>query len=243
MTTELTEARLLEVWETGSGQEPPARALLLGALADGPEPAVPVADRTLGDLNALLLDLRESCFGTALLCATDCPRCEERLDVTVTTHELRALRPTDTARDRQPTGTLHADGRQVAYRALTGGDLLAVDPAAPDARRTLLARCVVDTEPAAADGPGDEVLEAVAERLAALDPGADTAVPLTCPYCHHTWSAAFDLAGYLWTEVEAYARRLLHEVHLLARVYGWTEADVLGVSPARRQYYLEVAVG
>ncbi|WAZ20007.1 hypothetical protein STRCI_001097 [Streptomyces cinnabarinus] len=234
MTTELTEARLLDIWEAGAGQRPPDRALLLGALADGPDPAVPLANRPLGELNALLLELRERCFGTALPCATDCPRCEEQLDVIVTTSELRALRPSTPV----PVGALHLDGREVAYRALTAADLLAVDPDAPDARSALVRRCLVGGGAA-----GDAVLEAVAERLAALDPGADTAVALACPYCRHSWSAAFDLAGYLWTEVEAYARRLLHEVHQLAREYGWTEAEVLGVSPTRRQYYLEAAAG
>ncbi|MER5374265.1 hypothetical protein [Streptomyces sp. NPDC002553] len=264
MTAELTEARLLDIWETGSGQRPPARAMLLataaaalfepaGSARPGPAPdgsgqpgpragVRPVAGRTLAALNALLLDLRERCFGTALPCAADCPHCAEQLDVTLTTAELRP--PGDrTARPgaTPATGRVRVDGHQVTYRALTGADLLAVDPDAPGARQTLLGRCVLVVEPPVPEGPGDTVLEAVAERLGALDPGADTAVVLTCPYCRHCWTAAFDLAGYVWAEVEAYARRLLHEVHVLARAYGWTEAEVLGVSPVRRQYYLEAA--
>lgn len=264
MTAELTEARLLDIWETGSGQEPLPRALLLAAAAavvlgpagaDRPGPGAdgtgqpgpragmqPVAERTLAALNGLLLDLRERCFGTALPCAADCPHCAEQLDVTLTTAELHPPGGRTAPPGGAPaTARVRVDGHEVTYRALTGGDLLAVDPGTPGARRALLARCVLGAVPSAPEGPSDAVLEAVAERLGALDPGADTAVALTCPYCRHSWTAAFDVAGYLWAEVEAHARRLLHEVHVLARAYGWTEAEVLGVSPVRRQYYLEAA--
>lgn len=239
MRPELTEAQLLRVWETGDGQAPPVRALLLAAAA---APGEPVADLTLADLNALLLDLREGSFGAALPCAVDCPNCDEPLEVSVATDELRAPRPRNVPSPRRDPATLMAEGYEVLYRALTGRDLLAVDPASPVARRTLLSRCVVDTTPAADDLP-EGVLETVAQRLADLDPGADTVVPLTCPYCRHAWAAALDVADYLWAEVEGYARRLLHEVHTLACVYGWSESEVLAVSPARRRYYLEATAG
>ena len=39
--------------------------------------------------------------------------------------------------------------------------------------------------------------------------------------------------------MDARAQRLLMEVHLLARAYGWREADILGMSPARRNAYLQ----
>jgi len=45
---------------------------------------------------------------------------------------------------------------------------------------------------------------------------------------------------FLWTEITSQARRLLHEVHLLATTYGWHEADILAMSAIRRQYYLEM---
>ncbi|MFD4715207.1 hypothetical protein ACFWN5_36845 [Streptomyces sp. NPDC058430] len=236
MRPELTETQLLGMWETGHGQAPPAQALLLAAAAAPPGEAV--ADLTLADLNALLLDLREESFGAALPCATDCPDCDEPLEVSVTTDELRVPGRRGMPGPVREPATLLAGGHEVTYRALTGRDLLAVDPASPEARRTLLGRCVVGVEPAAEVLP-DVILETLAQRLADLDPGADTVLPLTCPHCRHTWTAALDVAGYLWAEVEGYARRLLHEVHALARVYGWSESDILTVSPARRRFYLE----
>jgi hypothetical protein len=41
--------------------------------------------------------------------------------------------------------------------------------------------------------------------------------------------------------METYARRLLYDVHALASAYGWSEDEVLAVSPARRRCYLEMA--
>ena len=49
------------------------------------------------------------------------------------------------------------------------------------------------------------------------------------------------MAEYLWKEVLIEARRLLREVNALARTYHWREADILALSPRRRQAYLELA--
>jgi hypothetical protein len=35
------------------------------------------------------------------------------------------------------------------------------------------------------------------------------------------------------------AKAYLNEVHMLAWAYGWREADILAMSSARRQFYLE----
>ncbi|MFF7726578.1 hypothetical protein [Streptomyces sp. NPDC008001] len=240
VVAELTEAQLLSVWESGSGQGPRDRALLLARTAAGD--AEPVADLALAALHALLLGFRERAFGSSLPCAADCPACGEPLEVAVETAELRPPAPAGVpgARTVPPTGTFRAAGRDVTYRALTLRDLLAVAGCGRDSRRALLQRCVVGTTPDEGPLPG-HVLEEVARRLPGVDPGAETTVALECPGCGHSWSAELDVAGHLWAEIEGYARRLLYEVHALARAYGWTEQDVLAVSPARRRFYLEAA--
>ncbi|WP_432139843.1 MULTISPECIES: hypothetical protein [unclassified Streptomyces] len=239
----LTEAVVLDLWERGLAEVPAARRLLLAAAAAPTGQGA--ADLPLGTLNSLLLELRCAAFGDALPCAADCPACGESLDVTVTAAEL--LPPPsggadDTDAAAEPTtGSLTALGATVTFRAITARDAAAVDPASPGARQTLLRRCVVDVSPPA-DLP-DEVLEEVARRLADLDPGADPLLLLDCPFCHHRWTASLDVAEHLWTDVSGCARRILHEVHALARAYGWSEADVLSVSPVRRRFYLEVSAG
>jgi hypothetical protein len=51
-----------------------------------------------------------------------------------------------------------------------------------------------------------------------------------------------EIGQFLWTEIRARARRLLQEIDALARVYHWPEADILGMSDARRASYLEMAL-
>ncbi|CAL9649158.1 hypothetical protein SUDANB105_06573 [Streptomyces sp. enrichment culture] len=241
MPRSLTEANVLDVWESGLGRTPAVRALLLASLA---APAGhDVADLPLSALNALLLELRSGAFGDRLPCVTDCPQCGESLDVTVSTGELWAqwasrAAPATRERAEPATATLTAHGMEITFRALTARDVGSVDPAAPRARQHLLRRCVVDVSPSEGEIP-DQALEEIARRLPGLDPGADPSFTLDCPQCEHRWEAPLDIADHLWTDVSGYAHRLLHEVHALARAYGWSEADALAVSPVRRQFYLE----
>jgi hypothetical protein len=65
---------------------------------------------------------------------------------------------------------------------------------------------------------------------------------LSCPACRCEWQGLFEIATFLWAEVRARARRLLQEVDAIARTYGWSEADILRMTDARRQLYLQMAV-
>jgi hypothetical protein len=74
----------------------------------------------------------------------------------------------------------------------------------------------------------------------ALDIQADSRIEIHCPACGAQSSAEFDIAAFFWQEITAQARRLLREVHALARAYGWREADILAMSARRRQAYLSL---
>ena len=112
-------------------------------------------------------------------------------------------------------------------------------------RSALLALCVLDTargqEQLDAEALPAETLEVVASRMAALDPQADVRLALDCPGCGHRWEPELDVAGHVLAEIDAHATRLLAEVHGLARAYGWSEGDILALSPRRRRRYLELA--
>ena len=79
--------------------------------------------------------------------------------------------------------------------------------------------------------------------MADADPQADVRLAVTCPSCGTGWEVPFDAGSFLWSEVEAWARRTLLEVHQLAAAYGWSEAEVLALGPRRRQAYLELVGG
>ena len=139
-------------------------------------------------------------------------------------------------------------GRRPAERAvaLAGASELTVGEL--DRRLLELRRSAFGDEAATvADCPAcgelpEALAAAVAERMAAADPQAAARVALRCPACAHEWEAPIDAGAFLWAELDAWARRTLHEVHVLASAYGWSEEAILALGP-RRRVYLELAAG
>ncbi len=223
-----TAAALLRTWEQGEFTRGVARAVALAAAAAEVDPDL-VWDVPLGERDALLLALRERCFGTAVACAVSCPGCGEELDVEF---DLAELGPSGAAAGEH---ALDLDGATVTFRPVASRDV-AVAMAAAEPRRELVLRCVLD----GASAPEPDLVAAVARRLAAADPSADLALDLTCAACGHGWRAPFDVSEHVWVDVDVAARRLLGDVHRLACAYGWREPDVLALSGPRRRYYLEL---
>jgi hypothetical protein len=109
----------------------------------------------------------------------------------------------------------------------------------------LVERCVIEAkrggEPVAREEIPPQVLSLMNGGMARQDPLADVVLDFVCPACGEAGQTLFDIGGYLWEELRAQAVRLLHEVHTLARAYGWREPDILALNAARRQAYLELA--
>ncbi|HZG04076.1 MAG TPA: hypothetical protein VE546_10960 [Streptomyces sp.] len=252
-------AELLATWEAGLGRSGPGRALLLHRAArpgagDGELLSVPVGER-----EADLFALRRALFGERMQVLVECGPCGEAMEFDLGTDELAAQRP-------RQDGPLRVteDDWTVDFRLPTVADLAAVaeavdrtagpgTPAAgPDgddsARSLLIARCVVSAVRAGEPVPAgrlpallpETVLRRVAEAAERADPAADVTLKVSCPECGGTTRAELDIASHLWSELDAWARDLLLDVHLLAGAYGWTEPEILVLSPLRRRYYLEL---
>ena len=86
-----------------------------------------------------------------------------------------------------------------------------------------------------------EVTEAVAKALESANPQAEVELLVTCDACGHNWTAPFDIAHFLWSELDIWARQTLREVAWLARAYGWSETDILRLPAPRRRHYLKLA--
>jgi hypothetical protein len=226
---------LLEAWEASRGARAQRRALTLLERTSGVAVEA-LAALPVGHVDALLLELRERAFGMRMDCETRCPVCAERLEFTLDTAALRVAPSIVQA----PMQQVELDGVQADFHLPTIVDLDAcADMAtAGDAARALLARCIERVEPADAMLDGT-LAAAIAERIAALDPQADMPMRLTCPQCAHVWIESFDIAAFLAREVDDWAQRLLDEIHVLAASYGWSERDIMALSPARRRYYVE----
>ena len=55
--------------------------------------------------------------------------------------------------------------------------------------------------------------------------------------CGHGWFTSLDMGWVLWAQISERARALLLDVHDLARGYGWSEPQILALSPWRRAAY------
>jgi hypothetical protein len=239
----LTPIGLLDAWERGQGEGPTLRALALLAAADPETPWEELCALPLGERDRRLLALREGTLGRRIESVARCPGCGEPLDVMLDTRELRGGGEGEVPAE----GELCRDGALILrFRLPNSLDLLAAERCADveEGRRRLAERCVVEArrggealEPATLE---EDDVAALAAALAAADPGAELLLELRCPACEHGWRELLDVAVFLWAEIEAQARRLLREVHVLARAYGWREGDVLALSPRRRRLYLEM---
>jgi hypothetical protein len=241
----LSAQEVLRIWEQGQGQRPVDRALaLLGAACPETSPDE-LARLSIGQRDARLLTLREWMFGPQLVSTVACPNCSEALELTLNTADIR------TQSEAEPAGplALTAAGYEVMFRLPNSLDLASVtgNGDVEETRRWLLERCVLSASENSASKSADQlpvnVAEAVVAQMAQADPQADVQVAVTCPACGHPWQATFDIVTFFWIEINAWAYRILSEIHTLALAYGWSEADILALSPWRRQFYLEMLSG
>jgi len=237
-------ADLLGAWEHGLRQPSFLQALaLLNAAAPEQAPDA-LAGMSIGQRDACLLSLRESSFGPQVTGIVTCRACEEQIELDFDIQQIRAAPPGGGEVPSAPL-SVSASGYEVNFRlpgtrdialSIHQGDIKAT-------RRALFERCVVSAHhDGSAVSPTDippHLVDVVEARMGEADPQADVRLALTCSECAFEWEATFDIGTFLWTELDAWARRTLFEVHLLASAYGWREPDVLALSPSRPLLYLE----
>jgi hypothetical protein len=237
-----TAAVLLAAWEAGAAEAPVDRApsLLasLGLLAADDE----VHRLTVGQCDRHLLRLRRSLFGDVVEASATCPVCGSDVELSLSLTHL-----TPPAGDlAEPALALERDGYTITCRIPLNQDLCAVaelgERAAPS---DLLGRCLLR----ARDGAGRpvtveelpvETAAAVIDALAQSDPGAQVPLGIRCP-CGAEWVDELDIRLILWSELTDWVGRTLTLVHQLAHSYGWSESEILAMSPWRRNWYLEAA--
>jgi hypothetical protein len=222
----------MDHWETGLQQSLLERSLRLLATACDTDPDK-IAVLSIGERDARLLQLREWLFGPRLLNMACCPHCRERVEWETSVQQLR-LQPCSASGNADPR-FLETSGYAIRYRLPNTLDICVAHTNA----EALLQRCILEIQPDTSALP-DHVTAALMERMSGEDPQADIRMRLSCPACSHQWEALFDIASYLWAEVHQWALRLLQEVSVLARAFGWSERDILNMSAQRRQLYLEM---
>ena len=254
---------LLRVWEEQQHAHPVRRALHLLAQAC-PEPGWDGwLHAPIGTRDAALLALQRRLFGGSLQTTSACRHCGERLEAAFDVDDVRASRAAETP-DNAPPWRLQQHDYAIDYRLPTSDDLLqltarhaadadadagadadaAVAADAQTAARLLMQRCVSAArragDPVDVAALPDAVVDTLGAAIARRDPDADVRITLACPACGRESQLHFDIVSYVWSELDDWAQRLLADVHVLARAYGWSEASILALSPARRALYLEM---
>ena len=240
-------AGLLATWEAGLAEAPPGRALLLHRTARPDTDARTLPALPVGERESDLFALRRALFGERMQVRMECTACGADMEFELDAGELAGslvVRGDAVVRaEGDAVVRVRQDGWDVEFRLPGAADLAAAARSA-DPRGALLARCLVS---AVRDGSAVTAAELpvpvqrrIAEAVEAADPGADLALNVGCPECGEPTRAELDIASYLWTELDAWARDLLLDVHLLATAYGWSEPEILALSPLRRRYYLEL---
>ncbi|MDE3011023.1 MAG: hypothetical protein KGI67_09060 [Pseudomonadota bacterium] len=242
----LSPTVLLHAWESGLAQgDAFQRADVLLALARPGLDAQARGQLAMGARDRALLALHTTLFGPMIEARTDCPACGEALELGFDAGAL--LDGVDPAAAPAAPGELQLGDWQLRFRLPGASDLEAVArlPATAEVRRdALLSRLLLDSR---CQGAACSLAELPAALRAAFEDALErsdvAALPefeLACEACAHRWTPLFDVAEFLWHRLDAWAGRLLWEVHALARAYAWSEDVLINMSPWRRQRYLEM---
>lgn len=234
----LSPEQTLSIWEQGIRRHPIDRALLLFALARPDLSAESLADRPLGDCNAALLKFQRESFRSRMSAWVECLACGDRMEFDLDSAQLPAPRSDN-------SDAMQIDGitfKLPTSRHLSQLALLDIDP--DKAARQLFLTCALDMKSLPNDEPAlMALLEQVETAMEEADPWAHIALDLQCPSCGDEDMAEFDIARFLWNELEIHTQRLLNDIHMLAQAYGWTEAEILRLSDSRRAAYLTRITG
>lgn len=239
MIGNLNAVDMLNVWEQGLNQSPLQRALILLVAAHPDMQVDAITQLSIGQRDKRLLELRERLFGSRLVNTAICPECSERIewqndvaDIIVSSGETELNEY-----------SLDIDNYRIRFRLPNSLDIsIAMSLADSDkAQDELLTRCILSVEHAKQKRPIEtlpkHIVETIGTRIEVLDPQAEININLRCPECSHQWDVLFDITSFLWTELNDWAERTLQLIHKLAQGYGWTEKEILRLSPIRRQLY------
>ena len=242
----LTAEELLNAWEQGLNKSLLQKALVLLVAAYPDMHPNALLELSIGQRDLRLLQLRERLFGQQLLNTAVCPQCEQRIEWE---NRVADFAPQSAQKNTSKTEhKLDKDDYTLRFRLPDSIDIATVlnnehdENSAVKAEQQLLSRCLLKAEHSGTacdiSQLPDSVIQALLQQFEELDPNADIRIRLNCPACAHSWDALFDIASFLCAEVNDWAEQMLRTVHKLAAGYGWSEREILRLSPVRRQLYM-----
>ncbi|MCY1337891.1 hypothetical protein D9M71_51590 [compost metagenome] len=188
--------------------------------------------RPVGQRSAALLKLVAATDGVHSLPFTaQCAACGEAFEF-----ELQLAALLDSVDDEAPIRVELGPDRQATLRRPTGDDLrrwrLAQPATRAEALRLMLDSLLLEGRVAPEDAAQ------LSQVIAAADPLVALSVACDCPACGADSEVPIDLDDTALARLGARQRALLRDVHCLASRYGWSEAQIMALPPARRAHYL-----
>ncbi|MFC6638151.1 hypothetical protein GV827_14070 [Sulfitobacter sp. JBTF-M27] len=219
---QIPDSAILDLWDNGACEHPLDRALGLIALVESELSREELAALPIAERDRRLFDVTEAVFGSQLALSATCTLCGAESELTFSVSDIKELGSPNTERR-----VLRHDGRDYPYRMPNSRDL-ANALRAPDPQQALILSVLDRTE-------ADDALIAACDAALEAQSGLEAlSLGFDCAECGAAEDAPFDILDYLWTRIAAEARRLMWDIHLLARSYGWTSREILSLSPLRR---------
>lgn len=228
----LSASELLNLWEQAYSLPPARRAIEIVRAAHPQHSWTEIACWPIGYRDRQIARIRAELFSCRVPSVSNCPACQAPVEFDVRLDQcfqLQAVSFDLPAEQALPSGVSK-------LRPLTTADVIEHLERGRD-ESELLHRCVTYS-----DDDSRRSIEpyAVAEQLELLDPEARIEFSLCCPDCGQNWSSLFDIVTVFWIDLNTWARRMMQEIHQLAARYGWSEAEILSISPWRRAIYLNM---
>lgn len=192
----------------------------------------------------LLLRLRRANFGGEMRGHSHCQGCGSDNEISLACDELLTAFPaTDALPAEAGVTAALPSGAEARLQGLSSLDL--ADAAKLPAEAAALLLQERSLKSLAKDGEARSWQQLDARDQAALSQALENLsgglrLEVICPACESRENREIDLGLWLAQEVSRAAHGLLREVDALARAYGWSENDILNLSPARRRLYLEM---
>jgi hypothetical protein len=216
----LDETALLTLWDRGGRLGAADRATAALALALPDRSWAELAEVSLGQRDRLLLGLLGADASSTIEGVFDCPGCGEPMEISLGCQDLLTG---DVPGKPEP---FEHDGWLIRWR-LPNGDDLAAGP----------------TGTATASDLPNTVRSKLIDQIEGWDVMTDIRLDAICPSCAEPQSVDLDVAALVWSEMDMRASAVIREVGLLAHAFGWTESEVLALSPRRRRAYLDLSYG
>jgi hypothetical protein len=223
----IDETSALSLWEDGARLSPLDRAVRLAAMIGGTS-VDDAADLPISARDRLLLSELQRLGGGSVAVIATCPACATVHEADVALTPL--LQSRDAAAPRVAIG-----GRRRAIRAPSSRDLAAAMTG--DALNGLASLCCTPPE----DELSTDEVAKVEDALERAFPLLNILIAMRCDDCATGFAQRLDPVPLLWSHIVRLAGQALADVDLLARTYGWTEAEVFALSPARRRHYCGLA--